>query len=144
MNGPFLEHYREKGETVNSANYSTMLEEKLKPAIRSRRRGLQFRGVLLHDNERPHTAAAKVTTIQKPKFETINHPPYIPDLAPSDCDVFEGSIEKTKISQRRRDEGGGALLASTTSKNFFFSTGIEKLVGRCEKCIVKDCDYVEK
>jgi hypothetical protein len=29
--------------------------------------------LLLHDNARPHTAAAAVTTIQKVKFETINH-----------------------------------------------------------------------
>jgi hypothetical protein len=26
----------------------------------------------------------------------------------------------------------------------FFSTGIQKLVERCEKCIAKDGDYVEK
>jgi hypothetical protein len=35
MNGPNLEHYQEKGETVSSVRYSTMLEEKLKPAIHS-------------------------------------------------------------------------------------------------------------
>jgi hypothetical protein len=30
MNGPILEHYQAKGETVNSARYSSMPEEKLK------------------------------------------------------------------------------------------------------------------
>jgi hypothetical protein len=29
MNGPILEHHQEKGETVNSVQYSIMLEEKL-------------------------------------------------------------------------------------------------------------------
>jgi histone-lysine N-methyltransferase SETMAR len=38
MNGPVLEYYQEKGETVNSIRYSAVLEEKLKPAYRSRRR----------------------------------------------------------------------------------------------------------
>ncbi|KFM61634.1 hypothetical protein X975_19452, partial [Stegodyphus mimosarum] len=34
-----------------------MLNVKLKPAIRSKRRGLLSKGVvLLHDNARPHTA----------------------------------------------------------------------------------------
>jgi hypothetical protein len=57
MNGPVLELYQEKGETVNSVRYSTTLEEKLKPAIRNH--GLLSKGVLLlHDNARPHTAAA--------------------------------------------------------------------------------------
>jgi hypothetical protein len=48
MNGPILEHCQ---ETVNSVRYSTMLEEKLKPAIRCRHRGLLSKGViLLHNN----------------------------------------------------------------------------------------------
>jgi hypothetical protein len=74
MNGPILVHYQEKGETVNGVRYSTILEEKPKPAILSRRRGLLSKGaLLLHDNTRLHTAAATVATIQKLKFERINH-----------------------------------------------------------------------
>jgi hypothetical protein len=78
MNGPVLENYQENGETVNSIRYRimleeklyrTMLEEKLKPAIRSLCRGLLSKGVLLlHDNARPHNAAATVTSIQTLKF----------------------------------------------------------------------------
>jgi hypothetical protein len=76
MNGPILKHYQEKEETVNSVRYSTTLEEKLKPAIRSCHRTLLPKGVLLlHDNARQLIAAGTVTTIQKLKFETINHPP---------------------------------------------------------------------
>jgi hypothetical protein len=47
---PILEHYQEKGETVNSVRYSAMLEEKLKPAIHSRHHGLLSKGIPLHDN----------------------------------------------------------------------------------------------
>jgi hypothetical protein len=69
MNGPILERYQEKGETVNGVRYSAM-----QPAIRSRRRVLLSGGVLfLHGNARPHIAAATVTTIQKLKFDTINN-----------------------------------------------------------------------
>jgi hypothetical protein len=40
MKEPILEHYQEKGQTVNSATYSAMLKGKLKPVIRNERRGL--------------------------------------------------------------------------------------------------------
>jgi hypothetical protein len=36
--------------------------------------------LLLHDNARPHTSAATVTTIQKVKFKTINPPPTVQTL----------------------------------------------------------------
>ncbi|PNF18223.1 hypothetical protein B7P43_G17755 [Cryptotermes secundus] len=57
----------------------------LKPAIRSKRRGLPSKGVVfLHDNARPHTAE----TLWKLKFDVMAHPPYSPDLAPSDYHSF--------------------------------------------------------
>jgi hypothetical protein len=101
MNGPILKHYQEKGETFNSVRYSTMLEENLKPAVRScHRRGLLSKGVpLLHDNARPHTAAATVNTTQKVKFEIMNHPSYSPDHAPSNCHVF-GMLKEALNGQR--------------------------------------------
>jgi hypothetical protein len=75
MNGTIVEHYQKKGETVNNVSYSIMLEEELKPAVRSRRRGHLSKGVLLLcDIARPYIAAATVTAIQKLTFQTINHP----------------------------------------------------------------------
>jgi len=44
--------------------------------------------VLLHDNARPHTAAHTVETLQNLKFEVLAHPPYNPELAPSDYHLF--------------------------------------------------------
>jgi len=44
--------------------------------------------VFLHDNARPHIAARTFETLQKLKFEVLAHPPYGPDLAPSDCHLF--------------------------------------------------------
>jgi hypothetical protein len=76
-----------------------MLEEKMKCAIRSRR-GLLPKGVLLlHGNARPYTATATVTTIQKLKFEIINHPSCNPDLAPSDYYLF-GMLKKALQGRR--------------------------------------------
>jgi transposase len=40
--------------------------------------------VLLHDNARPHTARATIDALETLQFEVLSHPPYSPDLAPSD------------------------------------------------------------
>ena len=89
LTGPILEHYQDRGSIVNSARYSEMLIDRLKPEIRSKRRGQLSKGiVLLHDNACPHTATHTVETLQKLKFEALAHPPYSPDLAPSDYHLF--------------------------------------------------------
>jgi len=40
-----MEHYQERGSTVNSTDYSEMLCDETKPAIRSQRRGLLSEGL---------------------------------------------------------------------------------------------------
>ena len=40
--------------------------------------------ILLHDNARPHTANLVRDKLQRFGWETFQHPPYIPDLSPSD------------------------------------------------------------
>jgi len=47
-NGPFLEQYQDCGQTASSARYCTVLEEELKPAVRSKPRGMLTNGVVLH------------------------------------------------------------------------------------------------
>jgi hypothetical protein len=40
MKGAILEHYQAKGQTLNSVTYSAALQDKLKPVICKKRRGL--------------------------------------------------------------------------------------------------------
>jgi hypothetical protein len=48
MKGPTLEHYLEKEQTLNGAAYSAILKDKLKTAIRHKRRGLLSKTAFLH------------------------------------------------------------------------------------------------
>jgi histone-lysine N-methyltransferase SETMAR len=90
---PFIDlilvHFQEKGQTVTSARYSDILVKELKLAIRSKRRELLSKRVLLlHDNARPHTTVHTVDTLRARKFDVLKHPPYCPELAPSDFYLF--------------------------------------------------------
>ena len=110
--GVILEHYMPRGNTVNSATYADLLKNHLRLAIKSKRRGLMSTSVLLqHDNDRPHTARSTVATIQDLSYGCLPHPPYSPDLAPSDFHVF-GPLKEAmggkSFQVRRRGAAGGA------------------------------------
>jgi transposase len=40
--------------------------------------------LLQHDNARPHISAAASAVVESIRFEVVPHPPYNPDLTPSD------------------------------------------------------------
>jgi histone-lysine N-methyltransferase SETMAR len=71
-------------KTIDTQYYSTLLNEKVKPAFRSKRRKRQNSVCFLQDNFRPHTATLTTATLLKLKWDVLPHPPYSPDLAPSD------------------------------------------------------------
>nr|XP_042903052.1 histone-lysine N-methyltransferase SETMAR-like [Parasteatoda tepidariorum] len=75
-------------ETVSSNRYCETLR-KLRRAIQNKRRGMLTAGVvLLHDNALSHTARCTAAVWTKFGSELFDHPPYSPDLAPSDFHVF--------------------------------------------------------
>jgi transposase len=51
-------------------------------------KGSKSRILLLHDNARQHTARATIDALETLKFEVLSHPPYSPDLSPSDFHFF--------------------------------------------------------
>ncbi|GFG41000.1 hypothetical protein Cfor_12596 [Coptotermes formosanus] len=75
-------------KTINVQQYSTLLNEKVKLAIRSKRRKRQDSACFLQDDARPHTAALTMATLPKLKRDILPHPAYSPDLAPSDYHLF--------------------------------------------------------
>ncbi|UYV72622.1 hypothetical protein LAZ67_10000088 [Cordylochernes scorpioides] len=87
--GCILEDYLPKDQTLSSIVYSELFVKKLKPKIRSKRRGLLNKSVYLqHDDARPHVENLTIETINKLNFKVLIHPPYSPDLAPSDFYVY--------------------------------------------------------
>jgi histone-lysine N-methyltransferase SETMAR len=102
--------------------------------------------LLLHDNACPHSAAHTKETLQELKSEALNHPPYSPDLAPSDFHLF-GSFKDALRCHQFADDDDEVKEAMhdcirTQPKTFFY--GIRKLVDSWTKCIKKQRNYVEK
>ena len=135
-----------QGNTVNSASYADLLKNHLRPAIKSKQRGLLSTGVLLqYDNARPHTARSTVATIQDLSFECLRGLLDSPDLAPSDFQVFGLLKEAMGGSFRSNEEVQQAVHEWLRSQpKDFFSRGIHALPKHWNTCMVCNGDYVEK
>ncbi|KAF2350019.1 Transposase type 1 [Trinorchestia longiramus] len=85
-------HYSFLGvyETINEGRYCNDLAvmhaqlSKKRPALVNRRGP-----ILLHDNARPHVARMTVQKFRELEYETLPHPPYSPDLSPTDYHLFK-------------------------------------------------------
>lgn len=144
--GVLLVDFLPAGTTVNADRYCETLK-KLRRAIQNRRREMLRKGVsILHDNARPHVARQTVDLLQNFGWNVITHPPYSPDLAPSDYHLFPKL--KEHLSGRRfcsddevKDEVLRFLKGMAAS---WYDMGIIKLPQRLQKCIDRNGDYVEK
>lgn len=144
--GILLIEWLPRGTTINSEYYIKVLQ-KLREAIKTERRGKLTRGVLLQqDNARPHTSQATMAAISDLGFELVPHPPYSPDLAPSDFWLFG----QMKEPLRGHQYSSVQALASAINQwvrgtpREFFAAGIEKLPERWQKCVNLQGTYIEK
>jgi hypothetical protein len=126
-----------------------MSDKSVREWCRNKRRGVLTSGVeLLHDNARPHTAAHTQALIQKFYWDLLYHPPYSPDLAPSDFHLFS----RMKVwlgTQRLRVKMNEELMDGvkdwfSSQPVTFYDVGIVKLVSCYDKCIKSEGYYVEK
>lgn len=144
--GVLLCEFLPTGTTINAARYCETLK-KLRRAIQNRRRGMLTTGVCFHhDNARPHTARATVELLAQFGWNILTHPPYSPDLAPSDYHLFP---------ELKSHLGGTHFQSDDELKNEverylrnvageFYDKGIQKMPQRMQKCIDRNGDYVEK
>jgi len=102
--------------------------------------------VTIHDNARSHTAAATQNLITTFGWEQFDHPPYNPDLGPSDFHLFLHLKSFLAVRQFHDDnEVKEAVTTCFTSQAAsFYDEGIQKLVQRYDKCLNNGGNYVEK
>jgi len=145
QDGILLIDYLPKGQTNNAEYYSSLLVQ-LKDILKEKRRGKFTKNVLfLHDNAPAHRALATQKKLAYLGFQYLDHPPYSPDLAPSDYHLFPGLIKQLKGHQSSSDvEVIGAAETWLDGLPFdFFLSGLQKLEQRAKKCIELRGEYVE-
>ena len=144
--GVLLAQYFGNGMTINSYVYCNTLK-KLRRAIQNKRRGMLSDGVvLLHDTATPHESAQTQNLIASFGWEQLKHPPYNPDLAPSDFHLFLHLLKKFLARQdfdSDADLTGETRHWLTSQAAAFYDEGIQKLVPRYDKCLNNSGDYVE-
>jgi len=116
QDGTLLIDYLPKGQTINAEYYSSLLVQ-LKDILKEKSRVDVTKGVLfLHDNTPAHRALATQKKLAYLGFQCLDHPPYSPDLAPSDYRLFPElkTIEKSPFFVRRGYRCPGDLVGRTT------------------------------
>src|SRR5690625_1908459 len=135
-----------KGQTVTAKYYCQVLR-RVKKAIEAKRPEYQNEGVVFQqDNARPHTAKMTKKLLERLGWKVLVHPPYSPDLAPSDYYLFRVMASQLNKEARRFSNSKEAqqwvldFLGKKTAEVDFLRKGIYKLPERWEKCIQEDGD----
>lgn len=91
----------------------------------------------LHDNAKPHTAEKTQKKIKQLGWEVLAHPPYSPDISPSDFHLFKSMEHFLRGKQfTELEEVKAALQEYFASKNeSFFKKGIQSLAEKWQLII---------
>ncbi|CAK9834541.1 Mariner Mos1 transposase [Anthophora retusa] len=134
-----------QGDTINADKYCNQLDQ-LKAAIAEKRPELaNRRGVVFHHhNARPHIALAVRQKLLQFDWDVLPHPPYSPDLAPSDYYLFlslknshrSKSFKSISEIKMHLDEYFASKLQQ------FWKEGIMRLPERWKKVIEQNGSYI--
>jgi histone-lysine N-methyltransferase SETMAR len=102
--------------------------------------------LLLHDNARPHIAAATANLFNSWGWEILPHPSYSPDFTPSDFHLVFPKMKKHLRGQRfhSNEDVQNEVKKCYVPRTFFFYEGLDKLIYRFDKCLNRLGDYVGK
>ena len=108
--GIILIDYKPAGTSITGEYYANVIKQ-LRVAIKEKRREKLAAGVpLLHDNAPVHKSRVAQAAIRECKFEQLNHPPYSPDLAPSDYYMFRNLKSHLRGTRFRDDDERTAAI----------------------------------
>jgi histone-lysine N-methyltransferase SETMAR len=134
------------GQTINAQYYCAQLD-RVRRKIRSPALASHFRPrvVFLQDNARPHVANMTLQKINQLGWESLIHPPYSPDCAPSDYHLFASLSHSLagKNFPNLAEVKKHLRLYFASKPTEFYSRGIELLPEKWQLMIDHNGDYFE-
>ena len=145
FNGVIFYELLPENETINTDKYCEQLDN-LKAAIAQKRPELaNRRGVSFHhDNARPHTSLRTRQKLLELSWDVLPHPPYSPDLAPSDYHLFR-SLQNFLNGKRFENLEGIKMDLDryfAGKPKTFWEKGIFDLPNRWAKVIEQKGQYI--
>uniref|UniRef100_A0A0K0E9X1 HTH_48 domain-containing protein n=1 Tax=Strongyloides stercoralis TaxID=6248 RepID=A0A0K0E9X1_STRER len=139
-------HYEflKPGETIIAESYCQQIEEMHKKLCQKRPALVNRKGpILLHDNARPHVSKKTLQKLGELGYETLPHPAYSPDLAPTDFHFFKhlDHFLNEKIFNNEEDIKTALIKILASRSQDFYQNGINKMVSRWQQCIDSNGSY---
>ena len=141
-NGVILTDFAESRVRLNSEYYINLVRQARKLRRKSRVSDLYY----LHDNAPIYTSRLSTTAIKDCGLILLPHPPYSPDLAPSDFFLFN----HLKRELRGKHFSSKDDLQKTVTDYLdekspdFFKNAFSQLATRWKKCIEVSGNFIEK
>jgi len=135
------------GETVNTDRYRQQIINLNHALIVKRPEWARRHGkvILLHDNAPSHTSKPVKDMLKDLAWEVLTHPPYSPDLAPSDYHLFQSiahALSEQHFKTYEEVENWVSEWFASKQEKFYWD-GIHKLPERWGKCVASDGHYFE-
>lgn len=134
-------------ETIDGALYRRQLI-RLNRALQAKRPEYAERHtkiILQHDNARPHVAKVVQTYLKTCGWEILPHPPYSPDVAPSDYYLFRSmssALSEQRFSNHAEVKNWMDGWIESKPEKFFWD-GLHKLPKNWRKVIENDGNYIQ-
>ena len=141
----FVQHWKwRQAKKSREVRFVSWWLRVLRRAIKPKRPGILSGGIiLLHDNARPHTANLVRDNLQRFGWETLQHPPYSPDLSPCGFHIF-GDLKKDIRGRRFHSDEEVQEWARFWIREWstaVYKSGIVGLVSQRDKCINTSVNY---
>lgn len=134
-----------RNQTINSDVYCRQLNSLNESIIQKRPELVNRKGVVFHhDNARPHTSLITRQKLLELGWDVLPHPPYSPDLAPSDFHLFRALQNSLRGITFNSDEAVNQHLVQffADKDRSFYERGIMKLIERWQKVIEQNGQYI--